>query len=129
MNELDLISRKKLLEEFEWLESVVNPSSKEDVQNTIQRIKNAKSVDAVVLPCKIGNTVYRVAAGNYSSDYEPFVEAMRVTEISWKFQNYSDKDLGFAIIANGIRYRFSSIGKSVFLTKEEAEKYLESLKK
>lgn len=46
---------------------------------------------------------------------------LTVTEISWKNEKYSGKDLGFAIIADGIRYKFTSIGKSVFLTKEEAE--------
>ena len=55
---------------------------------------------------------------------EPFVQELTVTEISWKHEKYGTKDLGFAIIANGIRYKFSSIGKTVFLTREEAEKAL-----
>ena len=42
-----LISKNALLEEFEWLLSVVNESSKDDVRDTIQRIKNAPAVDAV----------------------------------------------------------------------------------
>ena len=71
--------------------------------------------------CKIGYHVYRINKGNYYSNWKPFVQELTVTEVSWKKEKYSDKDLGFAIIADGIRYKFSSIGKSVFLTKEEAE--------
>lgn len=43
----ELISRKVLLEEFEWLLSVVNESSKDEVRDVIQRIKNVPTVDAV----------------------------------------------------------------------------------
>lgn len=42
-----LISKNALLEEFEWLLSVVNESSKDEVRDVIQRIKNAPAVDAV----------------------------------------------------------------------------------
>lgn len=75
----------------------------------------------VELPCKVGDTVYRIDKGGYYPKYEPFVQELTVTEISWKHEKYGTKDLGFAIIANGIRYKFSSIGKTVFLTREEAE--------
>ena len=75
----------------------------------------------VELPCKVGDTVYRIDKGGYYPKYEPFVQKLTVTEISWKHEKYGTKDLGFAIIANGIRYKFSSIGKTVFLTREEAE--------
>ena len=43
----DLISRKALLGEFEWLLSVVYQYRKYDVQDSIQRIKNAPAVDAI----------------------------------------------------------------------------------
>ena len=42
-----LISKNALLDEFEWLKSVVNESSKDEVEDIIQRIKNAPAVDAV----------------------------------------------------------------------------------
>lgn len=42
-----LISKNALLKEFEWLLSVVNESSKDEVRDTIQRINNAPAVDAV----------------------------------------------------------------------------------
>ena len=43
----ELISRNALIEEFEWLLSVVNESSKDEIRDVIQRIKNAPAVDAV----------------------------------------------------------------------------------
>ena len=91
------------------------------VDDAMCLIDDATTVDAVELPCKIGDKVYRIDDGNYSSDWKPFVHELTVTEISWKKEKYGGKDLGFAIIANGIRYKFTSIGKSVFLTRKEAE--------
>lgn len=87
-----------------------------------------ESLNTVTLPCSIGDKVYRVDRGNFFSDYRPFVQELTVTEISWKHEKYGDKDLGFAIIADGIRYKFTSIGKSVFLTREEAEAHIERSK-
>lgn len=49
----DLIFRGDLINEFEWLKSVVNETSKEEVEETIQRIRNAPAVDAVlVIRCR-----------------------------------------------------------------------------
>ena len=45
-----LIDANALRSEFEWLESVVNGCSKAEVRDTIQRIDNAPTVDAVELP-------------------------------------------------------------------------------
>ena len=87
------------------------------------------TVDAVVLPCKIGDKVYRIDKGNYHSNWKPFVQELTVTEISWKKEKYGDKDLGFAIIADGIRYKFTSIGKYVFLTRKEAEAKMDGERK
>ena len=89
--------------------------------DVISGLKKCKTVDAVVLPCKIGDKVYRIDKGSYHSNWKPFVQELTVTEISWKKEKHGDKDLGFAIIADGIRYKFTSIGKSVFLTRKEAE--------
>lgn len=42
-----LINKNALLEEFEWLLSVVNECSKDEIRDVIQRIENAPAVDAV----------------------------------------------------------------------------------
>lgn len=52
-NQKRLIDADALKSEFEWLKSVVNESSKDEVQDTIQRIENAPTVDAVeVVRCR-----------------------------------------------------------------------------
>ena len=48
-----LIDADALKSEFEWLKSVVNESSKDEVMDVMQRIDNAPTVDAVeVVRCK-----------------------------------------------------------------------------
>lgn len=106
-----------------WLPQLTAPEDAGDrngVETCIAVLNDAPTVNAVVMPCAIGDKVYRIDKGCYPS-WKPFIQELTVTEISWKNEKYGDKDLGFAIIANGIRYKFSSIGKSVFLTKEDAE--------
>lgn len=86
--------------------------------------------EIVEFPCKVGDTVWYINYGycypNLKSHLQ--VKPIIVTEISWKHDR-SGKDLGFALIANGTRYKFSSIGKTVFLTKSEAERRLAELTK
>ena len=85
----------------------------------------------VVLPCKIGDYVYVIDEGDYQSDHKPYVRAKEVTEISWK-KSRRGKDLGFGVILKGgdcntsARYKFSSIGETVFITRAEAEKALKA---
>lgn len=74
----------------------------------------------IVLPVKVGDTVYTVSK-------KRGIEAKMVVEISWK-RDWAGTDLGWGLILSGKRsnnrYNVSSIGKTVFLTKEQAEKAL-----
>ena len=77
----------------------------------------------VVLPCKAGDTVYEVTSRKTISEYR--VKAIRVelfcTFIEWDIvAGFVDKSI-FGVPVN-------EIGKSVFLTREEAEKALEAMK-
>ena len=72
------------------------------------------------LPCKVGDTVYWLSNfygfnNNYSVT-EEVVEGIQITE----------DDFVIEMSTAGIKY--GRIGKSVFLTKEEAEQKLESMK-
>ena len=74
----------------------------------------------VVLPCKVGDTVYEVTSRKTKSEYR--VKAIRVelfcTFIEWDIvAGFVDKSL-FGVSVD-------EIGKTVFLTREEAEKALE----
>lgn len=80
----------------------------------------------VRLPCKIGDTVYRVNAGAK----QPIIP-MTVSEIHFlcykneravRFDAIGKEDMGESC------YRLEDIGRIVFLTREEAEKKLEEMK-
>ncbi len=80
----------------------------------------------VRLPCKVGDTVYRVNAGAK----QPIIP-MTVSEIHFlcykneravRFDAIGKEDMGESC------YRLEDIGKIVFLTREEAEKKLEEMK-
>ena len=77
----------------------------------------------VELPVKVGQTVRYIKGGYYNSPHKKPC-AIEVTEIN---QKWHGKILDWGFIANGTRYRFSSIGKTVFLTKEEAEAKLKEI--
>ncbi|MBR4973613.1 MAG: hypothetical protein IKY45_04020 [Clostridia bacterium] len=79
----------------------------------------------IVLPVEVGQTVWYIKGGYYR---KTGLEArpIKVTEINKKWHG---KTLVWGFIANGTRYRFPSIGKTVFLTKEEAEEKLNELNK
>ena len=80
----------------------------------------------VRLPCKVGDTVYRVNAGAK----QPIIP-MTVSEIHFlcykneravRFDAIGKEDMGESC------YRLEDIGRIVFLTREEAEKKLEEMK-
>ena len=78
----------------------------------------------IVPPVEVGQTVWYIKGGYYRKTGLE-VRPIKVTEINKKWHS---KILCWGFIANGTRYRFSSIGKTAFLTKEEAEEKLEELK-
>jgi hypothetical protein len=88
-----------------------------DIEDYVAEYLTANGV--IVPPCKVGDTVYYIEGAYYNSNRKT-VRPIKVTEISWKCDR-SGRDLGFALIAHSTRYKFSSIGKTVFLTREEAE--------
>lgn len=80
----------------------------------------------VRLPCKVGDTVYRVNAGAK----QPIIP-MTVSEIHFlcykneravRFDAIGKEDMGESC------YRLEDIGRIVFLTREESEKKLEEMK-
>lgn len=82
----------------------------------------------VHLPCKVGDTVYYFDGAYYLKNKSMWViKPIKVTEFSTKIGR-SGKLYPLSIIANGTRYPITSIGRTVFLTREEAEKALEGMK-
>ena len=82
----------------------------------------------VHLPCKVGDTVYYFDGAYYLKNKSMWkIKPIKVTELSTKIGR-SGKLYPLSIIANGTRYPLTSIGKRLFLTREEAEKALEGMK-
>lgn len=79
-------------------------------------LKANKDGRVVVLPCKVGDKLYRVFAGEI---FEYRVGSMKYFAIQgrWDIETYP-----FCPCVE------SSIGKTIFLTREEAEKALEAMK-
>ena len=76
----------------------------------------------IVPPIKVGQTVWYIEGGYYNSSRKRPREKT-VTEINLKRQS-GKTEWGF--IADGTRYRFKSIGKTVFLAYEAAEEALKA---
>lgn len=79
-------------------------------------------------PIKVGDLVYYIDGGHYKSPENCKVsKPCKVVEISYKMQRKSNTNRileGF-IIENGTRYSFDGIGKTVFLSYEDAIKEME----
>lgn len=97
-----------------------------DDTSKAERIRKLLKADEdgrlVVLPCKVGDTVYEVTSRKTISEYR--VKAIRVelfcTFIEWDIvAGFVDKSI-FGVPVD-------EIGKTVFLTREEAEKVLEAM--
>ena len=95
--------------------------------SALMKLKKYQEADKdgrlVVLPCKVGDTVYEVTSRKTISEYR--VKAIRVelfcTFIEWDIvAGFVDKSI-FGVPVD-------EIGKTVFLTREEAEKALEAMK-
>lgn len=97
----------------------------------LEELKSYKDLEEhgllVRLPCKVGDTVYRVNAGAK----QPIIP-MTVSEIHFlcykneravRFDAIGKEDMGESC------YRLEDIGRIVFLTYEKAEKKLEEMKK
>ena len=90
-------------------------------QEGVARLRELAEADKdgrlVVLPCKVGDKLYRVFAGEI---FEHRVGSMKYFAIQgrWDIETYP-----FCPCVE------SSIGKTIFLTREEAEKALEAMKK
>ena len=103
----------------------------EQLAEWLEELKSYKDLEEqgllVRLPCKVGDTVYRVNAGAK----QPIIP-MTVSEIHFlcykneraiRFDAIGKKDMGESC------YRLEDIGRIVFLTRKDADKKLEEIKK
>lgn len=89
-----------------------------------QLVKADRDGRLVVLPCKVGDTLYEVTGRKTISEYR--VKAIRVELFCVFIELEIEKGFVWQSLA-GITQ--NEIGKTVFLTREEAEAALEAMKK
>lgn len=97
----------------------------EQIAEWLEELKSYKDAEEqgllVRLPCKVGDTVY-VPTRN-------FVSELRITMVSVNMHEaYFSWMLNSGIYPNLDGFSKSKLGKSVFLTREEAEKKFEEMK-
>ena len=88
---------------------------------TCQNYKDKSIV--IELPCKVGDVVYQVTR-NFISEFR-----VRFVEIATCGNLFLHTDLISGIVYTGEVFSESDIGKIVFLSREEAEKALEDMRK
>jgi hypothetical protein len=114
----DACSARKVWERLKAYEDMVRDIRTDRLRELAEADKDGR---VVVLPCKAGDTVYEVTSRKTISEYR--VKAIRVelfcTFIEWDITaGFVDKSI-FGVPVD-------EIGKTVFLTREEAEKALEA---
>lgn len=100
--------------------------SKCELEKALEKLATYEDLEEqgllVRLPCKVGDTVY-VPTRN-------FVSELRITMVSVDMHGaYFSWMLNSGIYPNLDGFSKSKLGKTVFLTREEAEKKLEEMKK
>ena len=127
----DLTPEEVLSMKFEWCAMM-------DALNSIgggyTRLRELAEADRagrlVVLPCKVGDTLWVTGRDNVPREMEleaPDIRAVCTDEDNLCMSTCNRKPDGFC--AYRLRNDGADIGKTVFLTREEAEKALEAMKK
>lgn len=92
-----------------------------DIDCNFDRLKELSEADkdgrCLVLPCKVGDTVWEV------DTIELYCDEYRITNI-----NITEHGIALENSCMGFGFNIEDIGKTIFLTKEEAERALEERK-
>lgn len=117
----ELIRKSELLEklnnlyELNWTDDDYITGFNSGLGVATEAVEELQPVNAVELPCKIGNKLYEVCKQHYEI-HEQTVEGISISKTA-ALINCESKN-----------FYWCEIGDSVFLTREEAEKALEDLK-
>lgn len=114
-------SRDRLIELLD--EAFIKSDDNFCMPNTTQFADYLIEHGVIVSPCKVGDTVYQ-ATRNFISEFR-----VRFVEIATCGNLFLHTDLISGIVYTGEVFSESDIGKTVFLTREEAEKALEDMRK
>lgn len=93
------------------------------ISRLVELVEADKAGRCVVLPCKVGDTIY-FARAHPILRYEVTGYEMGNASISQVRSKHVDKETGLTF---NFTFRPGSIGKTVFLSREEAEKALQEM--
>lgn len=126
-----ILDETELAEHYRATGKIEYAENKMELVGLLEQLKEYQQLEEqgrlIKLPCKVGDTVYYFSGGYYKNIKNWKITPIKVTEFNIKV-NKSGKLIPLALIANGTRYPMSSIGKTVFLTKSEAEAKLKELR-
>ena len=113
-------------EKAAWAKKTIEMAFSDDTSE-VERLRELYKADkdgrVVVLPCKVGDTIY-FARANPILQYKVTGYEMGEASISQVRSKHVDKETGLTF---NFTFRPGSIGKTVFLTREEAEKALQEM--
>ena len=119
-------------EQCENAKAIIEAAFSDDTSKA-ERIRELLKADkdgrVVVLPCKVGDTLWVTGRDNVPREMEleaPDIRAVCTDEDNLCMSTCNRKPDGFC--AYRLRNDGADIGKTVFLTREEAEKALEAMK-
>ena len=93
------------------------------ISRMVELMKADKDGRVLILPCKVGDTIY-FARANPILQYKVTGYEMGEASISQVRSKHVDKETGLTF---NFTFRPGSIGKTVFLSREEAEKALQEM--
>ena len=109
------------------LDITCRPSEAQKILKLAEKLKHYENLEEqgrlIELPCKIGDTVYVVEDWGYRKE----LKEREIGVITLKGVNDFSKEF-WEDVYGGILGNFSDIGKTVFLTKVEAEAALKELR-
>jgi hypothetical protein len=113
-------------EKAAWAKKTIEMAFSDDTSE-VERLRELYKADkegrVVVLPCKVGDTIY-FARANPILQYKVTGYEMGEASISQVRSKHVDKETGLTF---NFTFRPGSIGKTVFLSREEAEKALQEM--
>ena len=80
----------------------------------------------VEIPFSLGDTVYVINLGDYTTDYKPFIMEKEICSIT-KTLMYDGTESEWHVTLNGYCYSFSSFGSTWFIDRFAAEERLEKI--
>ena len=97
------------------------------LQTAIDIVEAIIDEGVIMPPCKVGDIVYAKYSGTNEIEYYVVGEVIHLGSDNFKFKAYLENEDGY--IVDNIDFGVKEIGKTVFLTKEEAEEKLKELNK